>query len=267
MKVMLLAGGYGTRFGKLTDFLPKPMIPIGPFPILCHIMRYYAHFGHNEFIVCSGYKSELIKEYFLNLATYSHDFTIGFSKNGAPQIDLHDAGDGFSPRVTIAYTGQDTMTGARIKRAARYLGDSQRFMVTYGDGVTDLGLDELVAFHKDHGKAATLTSVFPPPRFGALHFEGDRVTHFAEKDPQQEAMVNGGYYVFERSVLETLSTDPLCVLEKAPMHQLSEEGELMAFRHPGYWQCMDTTRDLESLQEAWASGAAPWKVWQGGYED
>lgn len=267
MKVVILAGGYGTRFGKVTDFLPKPMIPVGPFPILWHIMRYYAHFGHEEFILCTGYKSEIIKEFFLNLETYSNDFTIDFSASSRGQLEFHADGEPFCPRVTIAYTGQESMTGARIKRIERYLGDDPEFLLTYGDGVTDLNLNKLIDFHRSHGKLATLTAVYPPAKFGDLHFEGDRVTQFAEKVGNQGAMVNGGYYVFSRGMLKYLVEEPTCVLEQQPLSQLSAEGQLMAYQHSGYWQCMDTTRDLEGLQAAWARGDAPWKVWSGGYED
>ncbi|TWU44339.1 Glucose-1-phosphate cytidylyltransferase [Novipirellula aureliae] len=267
MKVVILAGGYGSRFGKVTDFLPKPMIPVGPFPILWHIMRYYAHFGHEEFILCTGYKSDVVKEFFLNLEAYSHDFTVDFSSTANGEVRFHDEGERFCPKVTIAYTGQDLMTGARIKRIERYLGDDSEFLMTYGDGVTDLNVNELIDFHRAHGKLATLTAVYPPAKFGDLHFDGDRITRFSEKVGNQGAMVNGGFYVFDRRLFNYLNNDAGCVLEKDPLKRISEAGELMAYRHQGYWQCMDTTRDLESLQETWASGTAPWKVWQGGYQD
>lgn len=267
IKVVILAGGYGSRFGKVTDFLPKPMIPVGPFPILWHIMRYYAHFGHDEFILCTGYKSETVKEFFLNLEAYSNDFTIDFSVSAQGAVAFHDDGERFAPKVTIAYTGQDTMTGARIKRIEPYLEDDQEFLLTYGDGVTDLDLNRLIEFHRGHGKLATLTAVYPPPKFGDLHFEDDRVTRFSEKVGNQGAMINGGYYVFNRRLLSYLDDEPGCVLEKEPLSRVSEDGELLAFRHKGYWQCMDTTRDLESLQNSWRTGDAPWKVWTGGYVD
>jgi glucose-1-phosphate cytidylyltransferase len=261
VKVVILAGGYGSRFGKVTDFLPKPMIPVGPFPILWHIMRYYAHFGHSEFIICTGYKSEVIKEFFLNLEAYSNDFTIDFSGSPCGEMVFHRSGESFAPTVTLAYTGEHSMTGSRIKQIKHYLGDDPEFLLTYGDGVTDMDLDQLISFHRGHGKMATLTAVYPPARFGDLHFQGDNVTRFAEKHGQQGAMVNGGYYVFNRQVLEYLDVEPGCVLEKDPLNRISQEGQLMAFRHHGYWQCMDTTRDLEGLQESWNSCQAPWKVW------
>lgn len=266
VKVVILAGGYGTRFGKVTDFLPKPMIPVGPFPILVHIMRHYAHYGHNEFVICSGYKSELVKDYFANLSVYNQDFTLDMTGD-APSMTFHPDSDGFRPRVTVAYTGQDTMTGSRLKRAAHYLGDDEEFLLTYGDGLTDLDINKLIDFHHEHGKAATLTAVFPPAKFGDLQFEGAQITDFAEKEGQQGAHVNGGFYVFNRKVLDYLDDDTHCVLEKGPMMKLANEGELMGYKHASFWQCMDTTRDLDGLQEMWASGQAPWAAWRGGYRD
>lgn len=266
MKVVILAGGYGTRFGKVTDFMPKPMIPVGPMPILWHLMRYYASFGHNEFVLATGYKSELIKEFFSNLKIYSQDYTIDFSES-QPGMRFHAGAETFQPKVTIAYTGQETMTGGRVKRVSKYLGDDDTFLLTYGDGLTNVDLDELVRFHRSHGKLATLTAVYPPPKFGNLQFDGDMVTSFAEKEGQEGSLVNGGFYVFQREVLEYLSEDASCVLEKGPMMKLASSGQLMAFRHTGYWQCMDTTRDLDSLKEVWDSGKAPWKRWNDGYVD
>jgi glucose-1-phosphate cytidylyltransferase len=266
MKVVILAGGFGTRFGRATDFMPKPMIPVGPMPILWHLMRYYASFGHNEFILATGYKSELIKEFFTNLNVYSQDFTCDFSKPEAP-MKFHAEGSTFQPKVTVAYTGQDTMTGARVKRVARYLGNDESFLLTYGDGLTNVDINDLIRFHQSHGKQATLTAVHPPPKFGNLQFEGDRVTSFTEKEGKEGGLVNGGFYVLQREVLDYLSEDPTCVLEKGPMIKLASTGELMAYRHSGYWQCMDTTRDMELLKEVWDSGKAPWKRWADGYVD
>jgi glucose-1-phosphate cytidylyltransferase len=266
MKVVILAGGYGTRFGKVTDFLPKPMIPVGPMPILWHIMRYYSSFGHNEFILATGYKSEVIKEFFANLRIYSQDITCDFAAEG-DAIQFHSSGNQFRPKVTIAYTGQETMTGGRVKRIAKYLGNDETFMLTYGDGVTDVNIDALVKFHQSHGKLATLTAVNPPPKFGNLQFDGDQVTAFTEKEGVEGGLVNGGYYVLNRKVLDYLSEDAGCVLEKQPMVTLASSGQLVAYRHTGYWQCMDTTRDLDSLKETWDSGRAPWKRWSDGYVD
>jgi glucose-1-phosphate cytidylyltransferase len=266
MKVVILAGGYGTRFGKLTDFLPKPMIPIGPYPMLWHIMRLYAHHGFNDFIICTGYKSEMIKEFFLNYETHSNDFTIKITNEGS-QKTIHRSKSGFYPNVTVAYTGQDTMTGGRVKRIGQYLGDDAEFMLTYGDGVADVDIADLVKFHRYHGKIATLCAVHPPPKFGDLRLAGNAITDFSEKKGQQGSMVNGGFYVFKREILNYLENETDCVLEKAPMERLAREGQLMAYRHTGYWQCMDTTRDLDGLQKAWSTKQAPWKCWQGPYED
>jgi glucose-1-phosphate cytidylyltransferase len=266
MKVVILAGGYGTRFGKATDFVPKPMIPVGPMPILWHLMRYYASFGHNEFVLATGYKSELIKEFFRNLKTYSQDFTMDFSK-GEGGVEFHSGGDSFQPKVTVAYTGQDTQTGGRVKRVSKYLGNDEEFLLTYGDGLMDADINEIIRFHRSHGKLATLTAVHPPPKFGNLQFDGDSVTSFTEKEGKEGGLVNGGFYVLNRKVLDYLSEDPSCVLEKGPMMQLASSGELMAYRHAGFWQCMDTTRDLDSLKEIWIRGNAPWKRWSDGYVD
>ena len=256
MKVVILAGGYGSRFGKATDFLPKPMIPVGPFPILWHIMRGYAHHGHTDFVLATGYKSELIKEFFANAELYANDFTVDFSGD-VPKKTIHRV-SGFRPRVTIAYTGQDTMTGGRVKRLQKYLVDDDEFMMTYGDGVTDLNVNDLVAFHRRHGKIATLTGVFPPPRFGDLRLDGHRVTTFAEKTGKQGALVNGGFYVFDRKVFDYLDDDPGCVLEKAPLERLAQEGQLQAYKHAGFWQCMDSSRDYHHLNQLYAEGRAAW---------
>jgi glucose-1-phosphate cytidylyltransferase len=267
MKVVILAGGFGTRFGTVTDYLPKPMIPIGPYPILWHIMRIYGHFGFGEFVVCLGYKSELIKDFFLNYDSWTNDFTLDM--HGVP--DFHrtvhrQKTNSFYPKVTLAYTGQNTMTGGRIKRIADYL-DGDDFMLTYGDGVANVNLNDLLAFHKGHGKIATLSAVFPPPKFGDLKLAGDAVTTFAEKQPGLGSHINGGFYVFQRKLLDYLDNDTTCVLEKEPMETLAEQGELMAYRHDGFWQCMDTTRDLELLQKMWSTRNAPWKIWTDDYID
>lgn len=269
MKVMILAGGYGTRFGKLTDFLPKPMIPIGPYPILWHIMRIYAHYGLNDFVVCLGYRAELIKQFFLEYEARTHDISFDFTKQQGSDSRLlvHSRPNyNFFPKVTLAYTGLETMTGSRIRRAASYL-DGDDFLVTYGDGVADIDIRDLLRFHRSHGKIATLSAVFPPPRFGDLNMDGDMVTTFAEKQPGFGSYINGGFYVFKRQLLDYLDDDTQCVLEKGPLERLAKEGQLMAYRHDGYWQCMDTTRDMEHLQKAWVSRSAPWKVWEDNYED
>jgi glucose-1-phosphate cytidylyltransferase len=267
MKVVILAGGYGTRFGKLTDYLPKPMIPVGPYPILWHIMRLYGHYGFDDFVICLGYKSELIKDFFLNYESWTNDLTLDMRNVPETRRIVHRGKrHNFYPKVTLAYTGLDTMTGARIKRVADHL-DGDDFMLTYGDGLADVNITELVEFHKSHGKIATLTAVYPPPKFGDLKLTGAQVKEFSEKKDRQGSQVNGGFYVFKRQVLRYLDTDSTCVLEKRPMERLAAEGELMAYRHDGFWQCMDTTRDMEFLSKAWATRAAPWKLWADDYVD
>jgi glucose-1-phosphate cytidylyltransferase len=267
MKVVILAGGYGTRFGKLTDYLPKPMIPVGPHPILWHIMRSYAHFGFNDFVICLGYKAELIKEYFLNFDVYNTDFTMDFAlEPGGKRTTHRRRGSDFYPRVTLAYTGLDTMTGGRIKRIADYL-DGDEFMLTYGDGLADLNIKSVLEFHRSHGRLATLTAVYPPPKFGDLKLDEAEVKDFSEKKHRYGGYINGGFYVLNRRVLDYLHNDTTCVLEKEPMERLAKEGNLMAYRHDGFWQCMDTTRDMEYLNKAWATRNAPWKLWNDDYQD
>jgi glucose-1-phosphate cytidylyltransferase len=230
-------------------------------------LRIYGHYGFDDFVLCLGYKAELIKDFFLNYEALTNDLTLDL--RGAPEIrrTVHRRRtNSFYPKVTLAYTGQDTMTGGRVKRIADYL-DGDDFMLTYGDGVADINLDELLAFHKAHGKVATLSAVFPPPKFGDLKLAGNAVTTFAEKQPGLGNHINGGFYVFKRRLLDYLDNDSTCVLEKQPMEQLTKEGELMAYRHDGFWQCMDTTRDLEMLQKLWSGRTAPWKVWSEDYID
>jgi glucose-1-phosphate cytidylyltransferase len=230
-------------------------------------MRTYGHYGFREFTLCLGYKADLIKDYFNNFEYYHNDFTIDFSHAPEVRRTLHRrrAGD-FFPKVDLAYTGLDTMTGGRLKRVADYL-DGDEFMLTYGDGLGDLNIKDLLEFHRSHGKIATLTAVYPPPRFGDLKMSDGRVTTFAEKKRGNSSHVNGGFYVFKRKVLDYLEDDTACVLEKHPLETLAREGQLMAYRHDGFWQCMDTTRDMELLNQAWASKQAPWKVWNDDYVD
>jgi glucose-1-phosphate cytidylyltransferase len=231
MKVAILAGGFGTRFGKLTEHLPKPMIPVGPYPILWHIMRGYAHYGFDDFVLCLGYKASLMKDYFLNFEVYNNDFTIDFARPEEQRQKVHRGSRPmFYPKVTLAYTGLDTMTGGRIKRIADHL-DGEEFLLTYGDGVSDLNINDLLAFHRSHGKLATLTAVFPPPKFGDLKLDADRVTDFSEKRHRHGNYINGGFYVFNREVLRYLDNDTTCVLEKEPLERLTREGQLMAYQH------------------------------------
>jgi len=268
VKVVLLAGGYGTRFGRLTEFLPKPMIPIGPMPIVWHIMQHYIQAGHKEFIICTGYKSDLIKEFFLNLDIYSSDFTLDFRDDRSPQPKFVGTMGSLDAQITLCYTGLDTMTGGRLSRVREFLNDDEHFMLTYGDGVSDVPIRQLVDFHEKHGKLATLTAVHPPPKFGNLQFEGDQVTSFAEKTGRDGALVNGGFYVFRREFLDLVDDDVRCVLERRPLETAAATGQLMAFRYRGFWQCMDTSRDMETLQELWNSDQAPWRTWgDNGYHD
>jgi glucose-1-phosphate cytidylyltransferase len=245
MKIMILCGGMGTRLRELTEVRPKPMVEIGGRPILWHIMKLYAHHGMNEFILCLGYKGAMIKEYFLNYETMNSDFSVRLgSKNG---IVFHDQNHGeVGWTVTLADTGEKTMTGGRIARASRYLDGSSTFAVTYGDGVTDVDLAAALAFHRGKGRLATLLGVRPPSRFGELVAGG---------------LINGGFFFFEPDFLRYVTVDDNCILERTPLQQCAADGQLSVFEHDGYWQCMDTLRDWESLQAQWESGRAPWRAW------
>jgi glucose-1-phosphate cytidylyltransferase len=256
--VFILCGGLGTRLREETEFRPKPMVPIGDYPILWHIMRTYSHHGLKTFILCLGYKAEVIKSYFLNYPTMNSDFTIELSTN---DLNLHKIDHGQDWRVTLANTGALTMTGARVARAAaRYLGDAQYFAVTYGDGVTDANLLAEFQLHVDRGKIATVLGVNPPSRFGELKLENDKVVEFAEKPDFTDNWINGGYFFFRREALKYLSKDEGCVLEKDPLVRLAHDGELNIYKHRGFWYAMDTQRDREYLDELWKSGKAPWRV-------
>ena len=261
MKVMILAGGMGTRLREHTEVRPKPMVEIGGRPILWHIMKLYAHHGFNDFIICLGYKANVIKEYFLNYEAMNCDFTIGLGNQNS--IEFH--GNGHTEcgwKITLAYTGENAMTGSRIKQASRYLGSPpETFCVTYGDGVTDADLTKALAFHKAHGKLATLTGVKPPSRWGELEVKGVEVVAFGEKPQISGGIVNGGFFFFEPGFLEYVSEDPICTLEREPLERLAADGQLQVYEHSGYWQCMDTFRDWENLERQWQTGKAKWKVW------
>jgi glucose-1-phosphate cytidylyltransferase len=259
MKTVILCGGRGTRLQQETEFRPKPMVPIGGRPILWHIMKHYAHHGHSEFVLCLGYKGEMIKQYFLNYEAMNSDFTIGLG--GDRELVVHSRGKDVSGwRVTLCDTGEDAMTGSRIAKAADYL-DGETFAVTYGDGVSDVDLTGALAFHRSHGKAATLTGVQTPSRFGELDVRGDDVASFQEKPPQSPGVINGGFFLFEPRFLDYLSVDDGCILERTPLQRCAADGELKVFRHGGFWQCMDTHREWQELEQLWASGDAPWRVW------
>lgn len=253
MKVVLLAGGQGTRLAEETDIRPKPLIEIGGRPILWHIMNIYAAAGFCDFVVALGYKGYMIKEYFANYYLHSSDVTIDLAKNA-----LQTHGSKAEPwRVTLVDTGDDTMTGGRLRRLRGYLGN-ETFCMTYGDGVADIDVAALVAFHREHEKAATLTAVQPPGRFGALELRGDEVVAFAEKPHGDNAWINGGYFVLEPSVLDLVSGDAT-IWENEPLETLAREGRLAAYRHAGFWHPLDTLRDKRALEELWKSGDAPWK--------
>lgn len=260
MKTVILCGGKGTRLREETEFRPKPMVEIGGRPILWHIMMLYAHHGFNDFVLCLGYKGSVIKEYFLNYDSMLKDFTLSLSRNGRPTVSYHDQGDVYDFKVTLADTGPETMTGGRIQRIQRYV-DGETFMVTYGDGLCDVDVRGLLDFHRAHGKIATVTAIRPTSRFGLLDIDAaGQVARFQEK-PQTDEWINGGFFVFDRRVFDYL--DPECVLEQAPLMQLAADGELMAYRHRGFWQAMDTYRDTLYLNERWNKGDSPWAVWQG----
>ena len=256
MKAVILAGGKGTRISEESHLRPKPMIEIGGRPILWHIMNIYAHHGITEFIIALGYRGHMIKEYFANYVLYSSDVTVD---TGRGEIQYHR--NYAEPwRVTMVDTGLETQTGGRLKRLARFLDPGSPFCMTYGDGVADVDVTALVGFHHRHGRAATVTAVIPPGRYGALMLDGDRVGSFTEKPPGDNAFINGGFFVLHPKVIERIAGDDT-PFETAPLEGLACDGELAAFRHTGFWQPMDTLRDRNTLESLWSSGEAPWKVW------
>lgn len=256
MKAVILAGGLGTRLSEETSTRPKPMVEIGGHPILWHIMKMYAHHGVNDFVICCGYKGYVIKEYFANYFLHMSDVTFDMRSN---RMEVHQKRA--EPwNITLVDTGDDSMTGGRLRRVADYVRRDEAFCLTYGDGVSDVDISASIAFHKNHGKAATLTAAFPPGRFGALDLEGQQVKRFMEKPKGDGAMINGGFFVLSPRVLDYLDDD-MTVWEQRPLQRLATDGELMAFEHHGFWQPMDTLRDRTYLEELWASGRAPWKHW------
>jgi glucose-1-phosphate cytidylyltransferase len=258
MKVVILAGGLGTRLAEETTLRPKPMVEIGGRPILNHIMCWYAKFGFNEFVIALGYKGEVVKDYFLNYYALNSDITVAL-KSGVAVMSKDGGENAYDDWVVhLIDTGQHTQTGGRIKRLAHRVAD-ETFMLTYGDGLSNVDIAALLKFHRAHGKLATVTAVRPPARFGSIVFDGDRVVRFAEKTQAGEGWINGGFFVLNRKVMDYIDGDST-LWERGPLEHLAHAGELMAFRHEGFWQPMDTLREKQYLEELWSSGQAPWAV-------
>lgn len=256
MKAVILAGGYGTRIAEESDYRPKPMVEIGTMPILWHIMKMYSAHGVNDFVVCLGYKSYMIKEYFANYVLHRSDVTLDLAKN---QMTYHST-EAEDWRVTLVDTGLDTMTGGRVKAVAKYLDQNEPFCMTYGDGLSDVNIGALIDFHKAGNREATVTVVRPSGRFGATKLEGDRVSEFVEKPAGEGDFINGGFFVLNPSVLDRI-TDAGTIWEREPLEGLAKDGQLNAFQHDGFWQPMDTLREKRMLEDLWANNKAPWKVW------
>jgi glucose-1-phosphate cytidylyltransferase len=257
-QVVILCGGLGTRLREETEFRPKPMVEVGGRPILWHIMKTYAHYGFNDFILCLGYRGNIIKEYFLNYAAMNNNFTIKLGRRD--EIEYHGDHEEQNFKVTLIDTGLPTMTGGRIKRIEKYI-TSDTFMVTYGDGLSDINIPDLLKFHKDHGKIATLSSVRPSSRFGVIDINPKhQVTEFREK-PISNDWISAGYFVFDRKFFEYLPDDDQCIMEREPMEMLARNQQLMAYHHQGFFYAMDTYREYEALNKMWNSGNVPWKVW------
>jgi glucose-1-phosphate cytidylyltransferase len=257
MKAVLLAGGLGTRISEESASRPKPMIEIGGKPILWHIMKIYSSYGINEFIICCGYKGYVIKEYFANYFLHTSDVTFNMQKNS---MEVHQQ---FAEpwKVTLVDTGENTMTGGRLKKVSEYIKDEEAFCFTYGDGVSDVNITQLIQFHKKHGKQATLTAVFPPGRFGAIDITKDHhITSFKEKPKGDGGMINGGFFILSPRVLDLIKDD-FTIWEQGPLETLAQQSEMMAYHHHGFWQPMDTLRDKNHLEKLWATGKAPWKLW------
>lgn len=258
MKVVLLAGGFGTRISEESQFKPKPMVDLGGMPILLHIMKLYSHYGYHEFIICAGYKQHVIKEYFADYFLHTSDITFDFS-HGKSDMLIHDTA--VDPwRVTVVDTGLNTMTGGRVKRVRDYIND-EPFLLTYGDGVSDVNIEELVKYHKRHGKLVTMSAYNIGQRFGVLNVEEDgAINSFREKNNNDGGLINIGFMVCQPEFIDYIDGDQT-VLEKEPLERAANSGQLMAYKHEGFWQCMDTVKEKETLEKMWASGTAPWKVW------
>ncbi|MDQ3705921.1 MAG: glucose-1-phosphate cytidylyltransferase [Chloroflexota bacterium] len=255
MRVAILAGGLGTRLQEETTLKPKPMVEIGGHPILWHIMQSYSTYGFNEFVIALGYKGEVIKDYFVNYRTLASSLTVDLRSG---EVTHHD-GECEDWTVHLLDTGPNTQTGGRVKRVAKFIGD-ETFMLTYGDGVANINISKLLAYHRSHGKLATVTAVRPPARFGEIAFNGDLVSHFEEKPQIGEGWINGGFFVLEPGVADYIKGDET-IFEREPLERLADEGQLVAYRHHDFWQCMDTLRDVRFLDGIWQAGQAPWKMW------
>lgn len=258
MKIVILCGGYGTRIRDVADNIPKPMIPIGRFPILWHIMKYYASYGHHDFVLCLGYKSHVIKDFFLNYEAHTKDFTIELGRKDT--LIFHNDHDESDWRVTLADTGLKAMTGARIKRIKKYVGDDD-FMLTYGDGVGDIDLNQLLVFHQGHGRTLTVTGVRPPGRFGELVHANGLITEFNEKPQATGGRISGGFFVATPKIFDYLNDDESLVFEQQPMRSLVTDRQLMVYEHDGFWQPMDTSREYQLLNSLYDEGKAPWVRW------
>lgn len=259
MKVVILAGGFGTRISEETVRLPKPMIEIGGKPILWHIMNIYSSYGLHEFIIALGYKGEYIKQYFLNFYPLNNDMSIDLS-TGEHTIHRNDCANHLNWEIHLVDTGLHTQTGGRLKRLKQWLADDDTFVLTYGDGVADINIHKLLAFHHSHGKIGTVTTVRAPARFGRIGFRGDQVIEFYEKSQSAEGWINGGFFVLNRSAIDYIDGDET-IWEHSPVERLAADGQLMGYRHDSFWSCMDTLKEKNILEELWNSGHAPWKVW------
>lgn len=258
MKVVILCGGKGTRLREETEYRPKPMVKIGERPILWHIMKIYAYYGFKDFVICLGYKGDMIKEYFLNYEIMNNDFTINMAKQG--KLDIHSNNGTEDWKVTLADTGEDAQTGARVKKIEKYI-DGDTFMLTYGDGVARIDIQDLVQFHQKHGKIGTMTGVHPSSRFGEFSVEENKITRFSEKPQTKADLINGGFFVFNTGFFDYLSDADDCIMEQAPLENLASDGDLMLYHNKNFWQCVDTYRELENLNEYWKGKNPPWKVW------
>ena len=259
MKTIILAGGWGSRLGQLSESVPKPMLKIGNRPIIWHIMKIYSYYGYKDFVISLGYKSEVIKEYFYNYNIYSNDYTITLGNKKVENLNSHDE---FDWNVTLIDTGIDTLKGARIKRVEKYLDELN--MVTYGDGVADININDLVKYHKSHNKIMTITGVHPPSRFGEIIEENGKLISFEEKPQTSTGLINGGYMVFDKRLLNYLSNNEECDLEYGPFEVLAKEGQIMVYKHKAKWECVDTERDLVHLNKLWNQEKAFWKIWDNG---